>query len=130
MSILNAASKIAKLKHVTTGEKSVLLLVRPRMAGRPRSGDAEQGTKQTRLFTDLADMIADLALVLPKSSAQITEPLLRPDIEAMHRKYKAQIEKAKAAQAAAEEALKEAREEAKSVNHLGGKKPPNRPKAG
>lgn len=45
----------------------------PRMAkmGRPRKDEGESGTTQVRVYTEMAEMISELTLVLPKTSAQI-----------------------------------------------------------
>lgn len=97
-------------------------------AGRPRKDDTEPGTRMVRLFEDLADLLSDLSLVLPKTIAQIVDPLLRPEIELLHERYKAQIETVKAAQKAAEDALAKARIEAAQIDQP--KPTPKRPRPG
>lgn len=68
--------------------------------GRPKKDDGEQGTRQVRVFDDIAEMLADLSLVHPKSTAQILDPLIRPEVEELHRKFKHLIDEARATEAA------------------------------
>lgn len=83
--------------------------------GRPRKDEGDNGTRQVRVFEDIAAMLADLALVHPKSTAQLCDPLLRPEITELHKKYKLQIDAAKAAQAEAQRAIEQARSEAVQI---------------
>lgn len=92
--------------------------------GRPRKEDGDAGTKQIRVFDDLGEMIADLSEVLPKSTAQICDPLLRPEITKLCEKYKPQITAIKAAKKAAEEAIKKAQHEVKQLDSGAAKKRP------
>jgi len=80
--------------------------------GRPKKSDGEQETRQIRVFGDIADMLADLSLVHPKSTAQICDPLLRAEITELHERYREQIDAAKAARLAHEQALEKARQDA------------------
>lgn len=64
------------------------------------------------MFEDIADWLADLALVHPKSTAQILDPLIRVEVQALHERYLPQIEEAKRLQAEADEKLAKVREQA------------------
>jgi FtsZ-binding cell division protein ZapB len=100
--------------------------VRPRMAkgGRPKKEDGDQETRQVRVFGDVADKLADLALVYPKTTAQVLDPLIRAEVEALHEKYKPLIEEAKAALRVQQEALDKARQKAEQLaNEQTGKRP-------
>ena len=94
-----------------------MLLGLPRMAktGRPPKSAGEQGTKLVRVNADVADMLSDLALVHPKSTAQILDPLIRGEVEELHKKYLPKIEEAKAVQAAADAKLKQIQKEVEQI---------------
>ncbi len=51
--------------------------------GRPKKGEEAQETRQIRVFNDVAEMLADLALVHPRSTAQILDPLIRAEFLGM-----------------------------------------------
>lgn len=106
------------------------LLLRPRMGkqGRPPKNAGDRGTKQVRVFEDIADMLSDLSLVYPQSTAQILDPLIRAEVEELHEKYLPKIEEAKAAKAIAEEKLQKIREEAQRIAN--DEKGPKKPKRG
>lgn len=83
--------------------------------GRPPKSAGDAGTKQVRVFEDLAEMLSDLSLVHPKSTAQILDPLIRAEVEDLHEKYRPQIEKAKAAKKTADEQLQRIKDEAERI---------------
>jgi hypothetical protein len=96
---------------VTTLLMSPLLMAR---TGRPRKDEGEKGTSQIRLKDDLVLMLSELLLVLPKgtTTAVLVDPFIREEITELHKQHKSLIEKVKAANQAAEDALLQARHEA------------------
>ncbi len=84
-------------------------------SGRPPKHAGDQGTKQVRVNEDIAEMLSDLSLVHPKSTAQILDPLIREEVVELHRRYLPKILEAKAVQTTAEEALKKIQEEAEKL---------------
>ena len=97
--------------------------------GRPRKDQGEAGTSQIRINDDLAVMLSELLLVMPnKTTAQIVDPFLRPELTLLHERHKAQIEKVKAAIEAAEQARLKAIQESEELERQGpGKKPKPKP---
>ena len=75
--------------------------------GRPLSGD-EHGTRQIRVFEDIADKIAWIVRVRGGSAAQLLDPLIRPEIESLYHLYEDAIKRIMAA----EDALRKTEEEA------------------
>jgi hypothetical protein len=84
--------------------------------GRPRKEDGEAGTTLVRVNDEMARMLSDLVLVLPKTTAQIIQQAAGVEIEELHRKYAPQIANVRAAQKAADEALQNARAEAEKMD--------------
>jgi hypothetical protein len=75
--------------------------------GRPKSPD---GTRQVKLFSDLADMISWIVTLAndPKvTAASLVDPLLRPQIVARYERVRPQVERIKKAQAEAQKAGEE-----------------------
>lgn len=72
--------------------------------GRPRKDQGEAGTSQIRINDDIAAMLSELLLVMDTTTARLVDPFLRPEITHLHERHKAQIDRVKAAMAAAEEA--------------------------
>jgi hypothetical protein len=81
-------------------------------SGRPLESEGDQATKQVRIFKDLADMLSDLALVHPKVTAQILDPLIRAEVTELHALYLPKITEAKRVQKENEERLQKVRDEA------------------
>lgn len=96
--------------------------------GRPPKHSGDQGTKQVRVNEDLAEMLSDLSLVHPKSTAQILDPLIRAEVEELHKKHLPKIEEAKATRAAAEEQMLRIRQDAERLANEPEQKP--KPKRG
>jgi hypothetical protein len=69
--------------------------------GRPKSGEMNGGTRQVRIHEDLADMLGWIIKLKGGSVATILDPLIRPQITAMHRELKPAIDAMKKAQEAA-----------------------------
>lgn len=91
--------------------------------GRPKTGQGEQGTRQIRVFDDLADKLSWIVRVLDTSTAQLLDPMIRADIESLYQRHEPAILRIKAA----EEALKRAEEEAASqANQPAPKRPRER----
>ena len=78
------------------------------------------------MFTDVAMMLSDLAIVHPKSTAQLLDPLIRAEITELHERYLPQIKAAKKAHEEAEEKLTKLRQEAQKIES----EPPKKPKRG
>ena len=86
--------------------------------GRPTNEQRQAGSAKTtnvRVNDDLAEMLSDLVKVIDKTTALILDPLIRPEVERLHKLHQPQIQKVKAATAALEEAMKKAAEEAAEV---------------
>lgn len=60
--------------------------------GRPKAGEGDLGTKQVRLYADLAEMIADLIEVEGGTTAALCDPLLRPQVAARWKQREAEIQ--------------------------------------
>lgn len=97
--------------------------------GRPRKGDEVEETTQVRCTLPMAAMLSDLILVLPLSTAQLLQRVALANLTELHETHKAQIEKVKAARAAAEEAQRRAIEEAAQVESRITQKPTRKPKS-
>lgn len=98
----------------------MLLVARPMMTrrkiGRPKAEEGDAGTGLVRVFEDIRDMLSDITLVKPDmKTAQILDPLIRPEVTRIWEKFKAQIEDAKNAARIAGEALERARQDAARV---------------
>lgn len=78
--------------------------------GRPTLSAGDQGTRQVRVFADLADIISVLTDVLGQSCAQLLDPMIRPDLEALHDRYRTQIDAVLQARKAVAEAVEKAKE--------------------
>ncbi len=108
------------------------LLLRPRMAktGRPRKDEGDAGTTQIRVFDEMAEMVSDLLLVLPLSTAQIMQRVALTDLKELHETHKPRVEKVKAARRAAETVMMKAREEAELMDRQAVPKPstPRKPR--
>lgn len=100
--------------------------------GRPRKGQGEAGTAQTRIKDDLQQMVSDLLLVMDTTSAQLLDPMIRPDLTRMWEKHKPQIQRVKAALDAAEAAQRKAIEETRELERKASEAPttppPRRPR--
>lgn len=81
--------------------------------GRPPKDAGDQATKQVRLFTDVAEMVADLADVLGKSTAQICDPFIRGDIGELWKEHKTRIDRMKELRAEQAKLRIESQEKAK-----------------
>lgn len=87
-------------------------MARGNRGGRPKAGETVEGTRQVRLFADLAEMVSDILKVRPElTSAQLLDPLVRPSVVAMHDHYAEAIEKVRAAEAVLRRAVEQARGE-------------------
>lgn len=80
--------------------------------GRPKLGEGDRGTRQTRVFEDIADMVAWISRVKKVSAAQILDPMVRPQVAAMFKAIEPEVEAIKKADAA----LKKV-EEAAAIKH-------------
>lgn len=90
----------------------MLTLREPRMSnkgGRPFATEGERGTRQIRVFEDMADMIGWITRINGGSAAQLVDPLIRESIESAFKMIEADVERIKRAEAEvrkAEEAAK------------------------
>lgn len=90
--------------------------------GRPTKAEGDQGTRLIRAFDDLADMISWIVRVEGGTTAQLIDPMIRPQVVARYTKHLAVVERIKAA----EEELRKTEQEARAATD----KPPKRPKRG
>lgn len=77
--------------------------------GRPRKADGERGTRQIRVFEDIADMLGWVYHFRDQagdhtSIAQLADPLLRAQVVAMYEPYRPAVEAIKAAELRAQQA--------------------------
>lgn len=91
--------------------------------GRPRKGEAKAETGQVRVSPELAEMLSDLALVHPKTTAQILDEIALADVRELHSTYRPLIEKALATSQSAQAALQKLQEEAALLDTMGKAKP-------
>lgn len=84
--------------------------------GRPRESDGDQGTRQVRVFEDLADKLGWLTRINGGNAAQILDPLIRPSIESAFKMIEADVERIKRA----EEEVRKAEDAAKRRKGLKG----------
>lgn len=99
--------------------------------GRPTKKEGDSETDHVRVNQDIKDMLSDLLLLFPKwKTAQILDPLIRPELTRLWQKHKPQIDAAKAAEIAAEEALEKIRIEAARLADSKAASPARRPKSG
>lgn len=108
----------------------------PKM-GRPKKGEPKAETTQVRVSPEMAELLSDLALVHPKTTAQILDQLALIDVRELHGRYKKLIDDAKATSENAEAKLKQLRDAAAriekgEVDPTGAPKhsQPHRPKPG
>jgi hypothetical protein len=95
--------------------------------GRPPRDAGDQATRQVRVFSDLAEMIAEVVEVVDVASANLLDPILRPDVEALHEKHLPRILKLRAAK----EQLRRTEEEVRGqVSQEGEGKPRPRRRTG
>lgn len=80
--------------------------------GRPKKDEGEQTTKDTRIFVEMWEQIADIQLVLKKTSAQILQDVGGLDLRELHDSLRPQIERAKALNEKANEEIRKIQEEA------------------
>lgn len=78
--------------------------------GRPKKSDGEQGTKHTRLFEDIVEMIGWITRVEGISSAQLLDPMVRGQVTARYAKHKSVIDRIKAAEDELQRVEEEARQ--------------------
>jgi hypothetical protein len=78
-----------------------LPMAKPRKGGRPRSEDADGGTRHVRVNPDIAEMISWILRVLgPEvSSAKLLDPILRGPIAARYKLHEKAINLLKEAEA-------------------------------
>lgn|SRR5574338_127697 len=79
---------------------------------RPKRADGQQGTDHARLFADIVDMVSWIVRVEGGSSAQLLDPMIRPQVTARYAKHKPVIDKLKAAEDEVRRLEEEAREHA------------------
>lgn len=91
--------------------------------GRPKKDEGEQGTTQVRIFDEMHELIEDLRLVLPLSTAQILQRVGLTDLKELHDKYCKQIADVKKADRDREEVARKAREEAEKLEGANPPKP-------
>lgn len=83
--------------------------------GRPTKDEGEQTTKDTRIFVEMWEQIADIQLVLKKTSAQILQDVGGSDLGELHDHLKPQIERAKILNEKAAEEMQKVRDEASKL---------------
>jgi hypothetical protein len=66
--------------------------------GRPKADEGDRGTRQVRVFDDVADMLSLLVRVLGTNTAQLLDPMIRPDLESLYEQHRPAIEQIKAAE--------------------------------
>lgn len=105
-----------------------MMLARFRMAkrGRPRKDEGERGTRQVRVFEDLADRLAELNAVTGEDTAVYLDKLVRPDVEHRCELYAKPIADYRKARAAAEAATRQAQEEVRRIEEQGGGQKPRK----
>lgn len=77
--------------------------------GRPPASEGEKGTRQIRVFDDMADMIGWVTRINGGNAAQLVDPLLRPAISSAYKMIEADVERIKKA----EDEVRKAEEAAK-----------------
>jgi hypothetical protein len=114
INILCELTEGVKLSPVSEEDFFVFSLVRRSMAktGRPRKGEPKAETEQVRVSPELKELLSDLALVYPKSTAQILDQIALAEVRELHAAYKPLIDKAKATNESAAAALQKLQEEA------------------
>lgn len=119
-------------KSVNEREFFVELLLRSRVAktGRPRKEEGERGTTQIRVFDEMDQMVADLRLVLPLSTAQIMQRVGYANLKELHETYKKQIDAVKESDRIAEESRRKAQEEAAAMLNEQKSEKSRKPKGG
>lgn len=70
---------------------------RANRGGRPRADEGDRGTRQIRVFDDVGEMLSLLVRILGTSTAQLLDPMIRPDLESMCKRHEAEIAKIKEA---------------------------------
>jgi hypothetical protein len=81
----------------------------PKMSQKQREKKGENGTRQIRVYDDLADMIGEIIDVEGGTAAALIDPLLRPQISAKHRQLEPEIQKIRKAKENLERARAAAR---------------------
>lgn len=94
--------------------------------GRPR-GNADAETKQTRINDDLREMLAWIVRIEGGSSAQILDPLIRPEIEARYARVKPTVDRIKAKQAEIDAEIEKAQQADPPGEDAGAVTPPPLP---
>lgn len=84
----------------------------PKRTGRPRKGSGDRGTKHVRVFDDAAEMIGWIVRIEGGSSATLLDPMIRAQLTARYLKHKDVIDKIRAAEKTAQNAVDEAISEA------------------
>lgn len=77
---------------------ALLLGTRMAKAGRPKLDDSDRGTKQVRVFEDLAEMISWIVRIEGGTTANLLDPMIRAEVESRYERHRAAIEKIRAAE--------------------------------
>lgn len=80
-----------------------------KMSRNQREKKGENGTRQIRVYDDLADMIGEILEVEGGTAAALIDPLLRPQISAKHAQLEPEIQKIRKAKENLERARASAR---------------------
>lgn len=79
------------------------------MPQKRRERKGENGTRQIRVYDDLADMIGEILDVEGGTAAALIDPLVRPQVSAKHEQLRSEIEKIRKAKENLERARASAR---------------------
>lgn len=90
----------------------VLPVGKNRKSGRPPTEAGDQGTKPVRVFADVAEKATELADVFGQNTAQLLDPMIRGEVEALYEEHKAELERMRAIKRQQEALQQSAREKA------------------
>jgi hypothetical protein len=92
--------------------------------GRPKAGEPRGETELVRASPELKQLLSDLALVHPKTTAQLLDQFALIEVRELHARFKPLIDKAKATSANAEATLQKLADEAAKLDRQASAAPP------